>query len=54
MIYLSVKPIIRTVISSLPENEICVPARVWELLRQKYDSAPLKSGRNDIINTSTM
>jgi hypothetical protein len=57
MIYLSVEPTIRTVISSLPENEIDDPARVWEFLRQKYDSASLKSGRNDIINrfhTSTM
>ena len=49
-IYLSVEPTIRTVISSLPENEIDVPARVWEFLCQKYDSASLKSGRNDIIN----
>ena len=57
MIYLSVEPTIRTIISSLPENEIDDPASVWEFLRQKYHSASLKSGRNDIINrfhTSTM
>jgi len=57
MIYLSVEPTIRTIISSLPENEIDDPARVWEFLRQKYDSASLYSDRNDIINrfhTSTM
>jgi len=57
MIYLSVEPTIRTVISSLPENKIDDPVRVWEFLRQKYDSACLKSGRNDISNrfhTSTM
>jgi len=57
MINLSVEPTIRTVISILPENEFNDPAHVWEFLRQKYDSASLKSGRNDIINrfhTSTM
>jgi len=57
MIYLSVEPTILTVISILPKNEIDDSASLWEFLRQKYDSASLKSGRNDIINrfhTSTM
>jgi len=44
MIYLSVEPTIRTIISSLPKNEIDDPAHIWEFLRQKYDSASLKSG----------
>jgi len=57
MIYLSVEPTIRTVISSLPENEIDDPARAWERLRQKYKSASQISGRNHTFNqfhTSTM
>jgi len=57
MIYLSVEPTILTVISILRKNKIDDSASLWEFLRQKYDSASLKSGRNDIINrfhTSTM
>ena len=57
MIYLSVEPSIRNVLNNLSDEDLDDPARVWEVLRQKYDSASLKSGRIDIINrfhTSTM
>ena len=50
MIYLSDEPAIRAVIGSLTENEIDDTACVREVFRQKYNSACLKSGPNDIIN----
>jgi len=43
--YLSVEPTIRTFIRSPPANETDSAARIWEILRQDYDSAFTIFGR---------